>query len=294
MIDPQQKPLYIYTPPYSGALRQRCIRIIKTKLLNGLWSLMPMRLYPFLVNLVNGLAGKNHSVRYHREENCFYCYEGDVGIYYGSKYQYEIYSEGPVRRLRNLVGKHFLDEIAFSEGDIFIDCGANIGEYGVWAKSTRLRYLAFEPDINISRLCDLNAYDGQSKTINKALWKEDGIVEFFRNSDRKDSSIIEFPSYVDSLKMPAITLDSFCLEHGIEAIRFLKLEAEGAEPEVLMGAVKMLAKTDYISVDCGPERGLEQSPTVIETHNILIDRGFILLGANLNDILFLYGRAESF
>ena len=68
----------------------------------------------------------------------------------------------------------------------------------------------------------------------------------------------------------------------------LKIDAEGAEPEILIGANKLLRKIKYISVDVGPERGLLQESTANETKEILFNNNFELINQNLErkSILF--------
>ena len=60
-------------------------------------------------------------------------------------------------------------------------------------------------------------------------------------------------------------------------IKLLKVEAEGFEPEVIEGAEETLIRTEYICVDFGSERGIEQENTVIEVNNILLKNNFDLI-----------------
>ena len=52
-------------------------------------------------------------------------------------------------------------------------------------------------------------------------------------------------------------------------IKLLKVEAEGFT-EVIEGAEETLMPIEYICVDFGSERGIEQENTVIEVNNILL------------------------
>jgi hypothetical protein len=54
----------------------------------------------------------------------------------------------------------------------------------------------------------------------------------------------------------------------------LKIEAEGAEPEVLIGLSKELKKVNYIVVDCGFERGINSESTIRECSQYLINNNF--------------------
>ena len=70
-------------------------------------------------------------------------------------------------------------------------------------------------------------------------------------------------------------LDPTKLTHPI----IFKLEAEGAEPEVLEGAENFLTLADYVTVDCGYERGEGQDHTFIEVNNILSSAGYRIVFA---------------
>jgi hypothetical protein len=65
-----------------------------------------------------------------------------------------------------------------------------------------------------------------------------------------------------------------------ERIKLLKVEGEGAEPEILFGAVDFLSRIEFISVDVGPERGIEQATTRSEVFNFLQDNHFKLILEN--------------
>jgi len=74
----------------------------------------------------------------------------------------------------------------------------------------------------------------------------------------------------------------------MDAIRLLKVEAEGMEPEVLAGAHQTLQRVDYVAVDAGPERGGEN--TVPAVLNALTSAGFEVLDCYLVRGTFLLRR----
>ena len=92
-----------------------------------------------------------------------------------------------------------------------------------------------------------------------------------------DSSCFETEGYTHVLKKKSKTLSSIINSYNGRRIKLLKLEAEGAEPEILMGGLSSLNFVDYITVDVGPERGLSYETTLVSTVNILIDCGFDLI-----------------
>jgi hypothetical protein len=70
-----------------------------------------------------------------------------------------------------------------------------------------------------------------------------------------------------------------------ESIFLIKCEAEGFEPEVLLGGYLMLSKTKYISCDAGPERMGES--TLENVNKILVGLNFQLIKSRKNRYLYL-------
>ena len=101
-----------------------------------------------------------------------------------------------------------------------------------------------------------------------------------------------FTSMIDAAKKfyPYIPVglllkDKFENKNKIKNIKLLKIEAEGAEPEVLSGAIATLKNTEYISVAYGNERGKDGLSTVVEVVNILISNNFEFIGdSNLRKV----------
>lgn len=50
-------------------------------------------------------------------------------------------------------------------------------------------------------------------------------------------------------KIKVIKLDTFCLKNHIKKIDILKIDVEGFELQVLIGANKILANTNYIIIE---------------------------------------------
>ena len=62
-----------------------------------------------------------------------------------------------------------------------------------------------------------------------------------------------------------------------DQIQILKLEAEGAEPEILEGAGRVLERVEWIVADLGFERGSAQKTTRPEVVNFLLPQEFQLV-----------------
>ena len=68
----------------------------------------------------------------------------------------------------------------------------------------------------------------------------------------------------------------------------LKLEAEGAEPEILEGLGKKIDLVEFISADLGYERGINCESTLAPVTNFLLSRGFDLIDISHGRICALY------
>lgn len=170
-----------------------------------------------------------------------------------------------------------INDLDIPEKATILDCGANIGEVGMALrlKSGTIDYHAFEPSDPEHRLCQLNNPQGTS--VKAALWKETGTLTFYSKKASADSSAIEMEDFDAVINVKAITLEEYCRAKNITDIFLLKLEAEGAEPEVLEGAANMLGKIRYIAADCGFERGKEKASTAPAVTNFLLSHGFEML-----------------
>jgi hypothetical protein len=106
------------------------------------------------------------------------------------------------------------------------------------------------------------------------------------SSQNADSSFHEPNLYNDKILIPAKRLDSFF----DKKIRLLKVEAEGSEPEALIGCKKLLPKIDYISADLGFERGTSNESTLAPVTNFLLRNNFDLIDVRYPRIIALYKR----
>ena len=199
-------------------------------------------------------------------------------IHYAFPRRTPFYKSSISGRLKSLLKDYMLDGMDIPPNATIIDCGANIGEVGMGLrlKSETISYHAFEPSEQEHRLCRLNNPQG---TCNRAaLWKNTETLTFYSKTASADSSAIEMNGFDAIVKVDAITLDDYCRRENIDDIFLLKLEAEGAEPEVLEGATAILPKIHYITADCGFERGKEKASTAPEVVNFLLRHGFEMVG----------------
>lgn len=202
------------------------------------------------------------------------------------------YRYGVKRRVTDLLSDYFIFPDEIEDDDVVIDCGANIGEIGLGLKlaGKTIRYIAFEPGHGEMSRCRLNNPDSTCEQL--ALWHEKTTLNFFEKSNTADSSLIEFSGYENVKTIGTTTLDAYCLENGIEKIKVLKIEGEGAEPEILRGAEDTLKRVKYICVDCGPERGLAKVPTLPTVCQFLLSRGFMFDKVSSNRLIARFVTAD--
>ena len=161
----------------------------------------------------------------------------------------------------------YLENINFNENDTVIDCGANVGElfYSFDYRDIKINYIGFEPDVEAYDCLEKNLEKYDTSLYNVALSDDSKESILYIDTEGANSSLIKFNDNASQLPVISRTLDSF----NFEKIKLLKLEAEGLELEVLKGSIKTLKNIEYVSVDYGPERGINSNLTIAEVTNFL-------------------------
>jgi FkbM family methyltransferase len=205
-----------------------------------------------------------------------YSYVGDEyekPVYFFHKKRAIMYRKGIVARTSLLAKDYFLSRIPFGDGDVVIDCGANIGELYLWfaLNGLGIRYVAFEPSPLEFAALRLNCPDAEAHNV--ALWNCNETLTFYLASEDADSSVIEPACHQGTIAVEARRLEDYITQ----PVRLLKLEAEGAEPEILEGIGEKLPLIHYIAADLGFERGVERESTLAPVTNMLLRRNFSLI-----------------
>ena len=169
-----------------------------------------------------------------------------------------------------LAESYFLSSLDFKKGDVFLDCGANIGDIKLWfdIKSIDIEYIGFEPAPREFRCLKENV--APSVVHNVGLWNESGNMDFYVFSPKGDSSLIEPARYDHVVSVKTKRLEEFITSR----VKCLKLEAEGAEPEILEGIGDKLGMIEYIVVNVDFERGVAKESTRVPVMNYLTNNGF--------------------
>ena len=170
-------------------------------------NLVSHDIYSFLVNAANTVRGRRFRISPVHEEHVFLADDGESRIFFCRRRNGRRFRRGVMRRVDRLASAYHLDAIDVLPGGTFIDCGANIGELGLWARKHGLSYVAFEPETLEARCCDLNNFGGHPETERKALWKETATLSFHSKPETSDGSVFDMGDPVSRVDVSAVTLD---------------------------------------------------------------------------------------
>ncbi|MDP3981140.1 MAG: FkbM family methyltransferase [Chlamydiota bacterium] len=161
--------------------------------------------------------------------------------------------------------KHILQSKYFSisENAVMIDIGANIGSITLpMAKAaSRGQIYAIEPSDYAFQKLERNII------LNPELGKRIYVSKiFFSNTNAETSDLLAYSSWkidrfkhidahpvhggliIATEKVAAITLDEFCESNSIEKVDFIKIDTDGHEYPVLLGAKKILQRDHPVIV----------------------------------------------
>ena len=191
-------------------------------------------------------------------------------------------------------------------GDTFIDIGAHIGWFSVWASrfvgATGTVY-SIEPEPNNYVHLKRTIADNGCRnvvTYQSAVSEHDGETVFYVNQDNDgghalwDCSKHEFNEKTrkspSSILVLSTTLDSFCLSRKIGQIRMIKIDTEGAEVSVLRGASELLSMSaiDYVICEVN-DAGLNKMDTSIDKmQSFMADKGYRLAHSDKHNPGFIF------
>lgn len=183
---------------------------------------------------------------------------------------------------------------------IIFDIGASDGWF--LRKSAeffpRAQYHHFEPRPGAAaRLIKLAAKLGtMSKVHETALANESGLAGFAVMDYGDASSLLLSTKGVSTritgqIEVPVERLDSFVSRTGIQSIELLKIDVEGVENRVLLGAQATL-KDHVVSVflEISPSRHVGGASETLAVFEIMFSSGFMLLDTQENNYFFTKDR----
>jgi FkbM family methyltransferase len=183
-------------------------------------------------------------------------------------------SEEHQNHLMRVYNKNCFVEV--EEDDTVFDIGAYLGGFTVPASKKAEQVLAIDPNSKISDSLRFNTSELDNvEIIEKAVWKENkGEIEINKSLFPNDNSVLEpdEKELEESFKVEAKTISKIGEENNVETIDFLKVEAEGVEPEIVKNAVESDIHIKKFAVDTTAERNGEAPTDQIKT--ILKESGY--------------------
>ena len=149
-------------------------------------------------------------------------------------------------------------------------------------KNIGIKYIGFEPDPKEFENLKKNVFP--SEVYNIGLWSEDSENIFYISRFNADSSFFQPVTYEKKIIVPSRRLENFIHK----PVKLLKLEAEGAEPEILYGIGDKLKLIEYISADVGFERGIKEESTLVPVTNYLLENNFELISLGIGRLSLLF------
>lgn len=239
------------------------IFIIKVSLL----SKSSGKLLVFLLNLFT-----NKKLKFQFIESRYLLKEKEVLTYFIKERAY-LYLEGATTRSASLANSYGLSLIKFKDRDIVIDVGANNGDLLLYFKNQT--YIGFEPSPQEFELLDRNSkHDSSSTVLDYAVGNSNSDIFLYVSSAGANSSIVQPFTFTTRISVKQIRLDEF---FNKSRIKLLKIDAEGAELEVLQGSQNILNDIEFIAVDAGFERGFSSCLTAPQVFDFLYLNGFHLI-----------------
>lgn len=190
------------------------------------------------------------------------------------------------RKMKRYTHREF---VKLDKNDTVLDVGAFVGEFTIPAADRVKRVISFEPNSKNFSCLKHNTSHLENVDIKKILaWNTNSTVKFNLGKNSSDHSVFNVDSHQvrKSVSTKAVRLDTFLSSLGVGSVDFLKLDAEGAEPQVLQGMKDI--KFDKCAVDCSAEYyGKTTEKSVI---SILKKRGYKIKKGKESSSNVVYGR----
>lgn len=172
------------------------------------------------------------------------------------------------------------DEMGFAlhvlrRGDVFVDIGANVGSYTVLAASLGARVVAAEPIPNtfdrLTANVRLNEMQSSVTAHRVGLSDKNGTLRFTTSYDTINHVMAKSEN-LPGADVPVVTLDSIL--RG-ESPTLVKIDVEGHELPVLMGAATTLASASLLAVIVETNgSGLRYGISDAQLYGLMEVRGF--------------------
>lgn len=176
---------------------------------------------------------------------------------------------------------NILEPITYSEimgrrGQLFIDVGSNCGGYTVRASKNYKKIISIEPNQTMQEIIRKNlALNSLTNVeiLDTAISNYDGTSKFYVSNFGQLSSLYELPNHIDTIDVKVTRLDKVIGEQGIIP-DLIKIDAEGAEVECLLGLGKYINKIPELIVEISSPDKLNKIRSILNSYTLKsVDNG---------------------
>jgi FkbM family methyltransferase len=197
--------------------------------------------------------------------------------------------------LEKYTPEKYFTSLVRHKNPIILDIGAHQGESIRFFKEIFPNGIiySFEPDPDNFKILEecCNSFDnfgGRSYCFNKAIADKQGTMRFYRqnishlggllpiNKMSKDSLGYASKAANEPIDVEVTTLDLFCSEMEVPNVDIMKIDVQGYEVNVLMGAIHMLTKTSCCTVEVSLYDFYEKSSSLLQVEQLMHDAGMKL------------------
>ena len=147
------------------------------------------------------------------------------------------------------------EHFTINSSDVIMDIGAHIGAFSVWAaqKAVSGQVFAFEPNPENYALLEENKKLNDLTnihTFNSAVSEIRGQAKLFTSDFHNMTHSFFEEGTRDNILVPTISLADIFEEYRLEKVHFLKIDAEGAEYQIILNTpARILQRIDKIFIE---------------------------------------------
>jgi FkbM family methyltransferase len=181
--------------------------------------------------------------------------------------------------------------VAPEAGDTVVEAGAFHGRDTATFAKLADRVIGFEPSPRNCRVAKANLHHfGNVDIYEEGLWNESAELTIKQGASAGDDGFFEPDDggRGGEATVPVNRLDERMAELDVDRVDFLKVEAEGAEPEVLEG----IGDLDIPKIVVNADEERDGDSPAREVFELLSERGYYLVGMTLGCVLFFTTDAD--
>jgi FkbM family methyltransferase len=152
---------------------------------------------------------------------------------------------------------------------VILDLGANVG-YTMADFAYRYpfaRIIGVELDSDNAQIARRNVqeFGGRCVVVEGAVWHEDGRIVYGGGEEWAFHVVDEIATKTTNIKSaPAFTIQTILAMNGVDKVRYMKMDIEGAEASVLAPNAPWLDRVEEIKVEVHPPATMESCKSVLE------------------------------